>query len=115
MSTKKVFYRVSNKDTHQGVWYDINGNFTGLIHNEFGFCKNNQLLMEYDSTLSGYLSATDSLETLYNWFPKEDILKLQEHGWYIHRYESQDYKFYDRFQHYVINQENMKPVGTIVL
>lgn len=37
----KLFYRVCNHETEQGLWYSFNGNFTGLIHNEFNFCKNN--------------------------------------------------------------------------
>ena len=30
----KRFYRVSNVETQQGLWYNFNGEFTGLIHNE---------------------------------------------------------------------------------
>ena len=71
--------------------------------------------MDFDEELVGYLSATDSLETLYNWFTKEDIIKLQEHGWFIHVYETDDYHFYDRFQHQVISQANSKLLEKIEL
>lgn len=111
----KEFYRVSHQDTHQGVWYDITGNFTGLIHKEFNFCKNSNLAMDYDTELVGYLSATTSLEDLYQWFPIEDIRKLQEYGWFIHKYKSADYKFYERFQHEVINQDTMECIEKIVI
>ena len=102
----KQFYRVCNINTQQGLWYDFKGDFTGLIHNQFNFCKNNNLEMNFDEELVGWLSATDSLESLYQWFPKEDIIKLQEKDWYIHVYESNDYKFYEKFQHLIINQNN---------
>jgi len=108
-----MFYRVCNINTGQGLWYDYNGKFTGLIHNEFNFCQNNSLKMDYDPELVGWLSATDSIDTLWNWFSKQDIIQLQEHGWYIHTYETTDYKFYERFQHYVINQNNIKLVDVI--
>lgn len=110
-----IFYRVSKEETQQGVWYDIEGKFTGLIHDKFNFCKHNKLVMDFDPEIVGYLSATDDLEKLFEWFPKEDIIKLQEHGWFIHKYESEDFRFYERFQHYIINQNNMKVLEKIVL
>jgi len=99
----------------QGLWYDFKGTHTGLIHNEFNFCLNKDLKMDFDPELKGYLSATDSLETLYNWFTKEDIINLQKHNYFIHVFESDDYKFYDRFQHLVINQSKSKLIDKIVL
>lgn len=111
----KQFYRVCNVDTQQGLWYNFSGEFTGLIHDKFNFCKNKDLLMDFDLELTGYLSATDSLDTLYNWFSEEDIKQLQKHGWYIHVYETDDYKFYEKFQHLVINQNKAKLIQKIEL
>jgi hypothetical protein len=111
----KEFYRVSHVKTQQGLWYDVNGGFTGLIHSQMNFCKHNQLAMDYDETIRGYLSATPSLETLFEWFPKNDIIRLQEHNFFIHVFESDDYKFYERFQHFVINQETSKLIKKIIL
>jgi hypothetical protein len=109
------FYRVNHLETQQGLWYDFKGEFTGLIHNEFDFCLNNKLKMDFDPELVGWLSATDSLEALYNWFPKDDIIKLQNHLWFIHVYETEDVKFYERFQHQVIKQDTAKLLGVIKL
>ena len=111
----KKYYRVCNKETLQGLWYDYKGQFTGLIHEEFAFCTNNKLEMDFDPEIVGWLSATDSLETLYNWFSKEDITCLQKHGWFIHEFEAVDAKFYERFQHQVINQETSKVLRVIDL
>lgn len=102
----KLFYRVANIKTKQGLWYDSNGEFTGLIHNEFNFCQNKDLRMPFDMDLVGWLSATDSLEDLFNWFPKKDIEKLEQHGWYITVYEADDFKEYKN--HLVISQETSK-------
>lgn len=112
---KKTFYRVANTETGQGLWYDQQGNFTGLIHSEFNFCLHKDLKMDFDPELSGYLSATDSLEDLHKWFPKEDIKRLQDFGYSIHVYESADYKFYERFQHLVINQESAVLINKLTL
>lgn len=102
---KKKFYRVCHKDTLQGLWYDYQGQFTGLIHNDFNFCANNKLEMDFDPEIVGWLSATESLEQLWQWFTEEDISKLQEHGWFIHEFEAEHYKVYDRFQHIIIKQD----------
>jgi hypothetical protein len=101
----KRFYRVSNTKTQQGLWYDFTGNFTGHIHKSFNFCQNSALAMDFDESIVGYLSATPELESLFHWFSKEDIAKLQQWGYYIHVYESDDYWFYEKFQHYVIKQD----------
>lgn len=99
----KLYYRIAHKETKQGLWYDSKGDFTGLIHNEFNFCMNNKLQMPFDPDLVGWLSATDTLEDLFNWFSKKDIEKLEQHGWYVTVYESEKVKQYKN--HLVICQE----------
>jgi hypothetical protein len=112
---KRIFFRVSNLESQQGLWYDFKGNFTGLIHTEFDFCTNSQLRMDYDDNLRGYLSATEDIDTLYNWFTKEEILRLQSNGYFIHEFESKDYWFYEPFQHWVINQGSSILTKRIIL
>jgi len=112
METKR-FYRVANTETNQGLWYDINGNFTGLIHDKFTFCLNTKLPMPYDENIIGYLSTTDKLEDLFNWFTKDDIIKLEEYGYYISIFESNDYKVYEN--HWVIKQDSAKLVERILI
>ena len=109
------YFRVCHVDTMQGLWYQFNGEFTGLIHDKFNFCANRDLKMDFDPEIVGWLSVVDTLESLYNWFTQDDIRKLQEHGWYIHEFESEDCKFYERFQHSVINKETSKVVRKIEL
>lgn len=98
----KLYYRVANKNTGQGLWYDSAGNFTGLIHGEFNFCVNNQLTMPYDEDLVGWLSATDSLDDLFLWFTTDDIEALEEHGYFITVYSAELAKTYKN--HLVICQ-----------
>ena len=61
--------------------------------------------MDFDDEIVGWLSATDSLETLFHWFTVEDIKQLQKHGWFIHVFVAEDIKFYERFQHQIIKQD----------
>ena len=103
-----TYFRVCHKDTLQGLWYDYSGNFTGLIHDKFNFCQHHQLKMDFDESIIGWLSATEKLDDLWNWFPKSDIKILQEFGWYIHEFEANDVKFYDRFQHTIIKQDTSR-------
>jgi hypothetical protein len=109
----KTYFRVCHKDSLQGLWYDFNGEFTGLIHDKFKFCKNTELKMDFDIELVGWLSAVDSLEKLYHWFTEDDIRKLQEHGWFIHEFEAVETKFYDKFQHLVIKQDSSRVINII--
>lgn len=111
----KIFYRVCNEKTQQGLWYNQDGNFTGLIHDKFSFCQNSELKMDFDEEIVGWLSAVENLEDLWKWFSKEDIKKLQEHGWFIYEYEAIHVKFYDRFQHLIINQNTSKVIRKIEL
>ena len=69
--------------------------------------------MNFDPELVGFLSATTDLEELKNWFSDADIAKLGEFGWFIHEYEAEVYKFYERFQHFVICQKTSKLIGKI--
>lgn len=110
MSNKKTYFRVSNKETLQGLWYAFNGEFTGLIHSDFSFCQNNALRMDFDDEIVGWLSAVETLDNLFHWFSKDDIKVLQKHGWYIHEFEADEVKFYERFQHTVIKQDTSKVV-----
>jgi len=109
------FYRVCNNITKQGLWYTQEGIHTGFIHNKFDFCANSNLPMDFDPELVGWLSAVMSIEDLYKWFTKEDILELQKHDYFIYEYEVTGYKFYERFQHFGINQKTSKPVKQIIL
>jgi nicotinic acid phosphoribosyltransferase len=110
MSSKQTYFRVCHKDTLQGLWYAFNGEFTGLIHNQFSFCANTNLAMDFDEEIVGWLSAVETLENLFFWFTEKDIKALQKHGWFIHEFEAEDVKFYERFQHTVIKQDTSKVV-----
>lgn len=110
---KKEFYRVANNITGQGLWYDQLGNFTGLIHDKFNFCMNKDLPMPFDKEIVGWLSVTDVYDNLFLWFSKEDILKLQEHGYSITVYEAEKYKEYQN--HHIICQQTSKMIKQISL
>lgn len=88
----RLFYRVG-VETEQGLWYNKNGEFTGLIHNDFKWLKASNLQMPFDLELRGYLSVADSLEHLYQWFSREEIIALQKQGFFIYEYEATDYKW----------------------
>jgi len=111
----KTFYRVCNPESEQGLWYDFKGKFTGLIHTDFNFCANSKLEMPFDPELVGWLSAVENLDDLWVWFSQEDIVELQKHGWYIHSYLVDNFKFYDTFSHYVICQTTSKIKEKIIL
>jgi len=111
----KRFYRVCNLDTMQGLWYDFKGEFTGLIHNDFKFCDNSELKMDFNPEIVGWLSAVEEVDQLWAWFSKRDIKELQTYGYFIHQFESTEHKFYERFQHTIIKQSESIATQKIVL
>ena len=100
---KKLFYRVGDTKSEQGLWYDPKGNFTGLIHTKFNFCMNHDLPMPFDEDIVGWVSTTDDFSNLFHWFSKEDILRLEEYGYRIALYEATEYRIYTN--HWVIKQD----------
>jgi len=99
----KLFYRVANVESQQGLWYNFNGEFTGLIHNEFKFCTNHNLPMPFTPELVGWLSATETLEELFFWFTEQDITELEKFGFKITLYEANEYKIFEN--HWIIKQD----------
>jgi hypothetical protein len=107
----KVFYRVGHKDNQQGLWYTPEGVFTGSIHSEYKFCLNHALEMPYDKAIVGWISATPTLDELFQWFPIEDIRQLETFGFSILKYDAKDFKEYAN--HWVIKQDTSVMVQAI--
>lgn len=108
----KRFYRVENPTTKNGLWYDKNGHFTGVIHKEkFKELQNNNLPMPYNSEIVNYLSVAESLEDLDKWFNEKDMDILKPYGYVIAEYESDDYKIVEN--HYVMNKFKAKRLRTL--
>lgn len=71
--------------------------------------------MSFDLEIVGYLSVADSLEHLYQWFSKEEILALQKLNFFIYEYEAIDYKFYEPYKYNVINEKTSIITNKIIL
>ena len=99
----KLFYRIG-VDNQQGLWYNKSGEFTGLIRKQYNWLTASVLIMPFEQELVGYLSVADSLEHLYQWFSREEILKLQEDNFLVYEYLASDFKFYNLYNHNVINE-----------
>lgn len=69
--------------------------------------------MEFDTEMVGWLSATESLEVLFHWFSREEILRLQEYGFQVVVFEATEYRQYNG--HWLIKQNSSVIVETIAL
>ena len=65
----KSYYRVCHYETLQGLWYAFNGDFTGLIHDKFKFCLNNELELECNVD-----PEYDKKEMIKVWLPYNEII-----------------------------------------
>lgn len=69
--------------------------------------------MPFDPDIAGWLSATETLDELFQWFSIEDIDKLEKYGYSICLYEASEYKYYKN--HWVINQKKSNLIETLSL
>lgn len=98
-----IFYRVAHNETGQGLWYDNAGNYTGLIRDVYSFCKNTRLPMPFDPEVRGWLSATRSMDELFEWFPQCDIIQLERYGYYATEYKAAFARKYEN--HWLIHAQ----------
>lgn len=104
---KQLFYRVENPATVHGLWYNKDGTYTGRIHTpEFSGLRLKDLPMPFDPTIVGWVSVTDTEETLKDWFDDNDMNILRPKGFKISVYESDEYRF--NGSHWVMKQSSAK-------
>lgn len=105
------FYRIQHPEG-LGLWYNTSGEFKEEIAKMDVACKD--LEMGYDEQCAGgYHSATDSLKSLFEWFSPEEIVDLQKLSYFINVYDSEDFKFCDKYNHWLFSKHNYKHVATI--
>lgn len=108
----KTFFRIGNMYTQDGLWYNQDGEYTGLIHKDYEYCRSSKLPMKFDKDIVGYLSATETFSDLLNWFPISDIHQLEMKDFRVCIYQSDDYKQHNG--HWLISKDS-KLVGKYLL
>lgn len=109
----RIFYRVQELGTTKGLWYDRDGIFNNRIQTkeEFGFLRHKNLPMEKDDAIPiGWLSATHSLQTLFDWFNMDELRILKSRNIYLfgYRVSYENYMWYSKYNHYLINSQNFE-------
>ena len=102
---EKTFYRVGTTD-QSGMWYDQKGNFHGAMNTPaFRMLKCSEVRMPFCKETAGFLSATETIEELEGWFPKEDMAVLKPLGFKILAYKATVYKYHEQNKHWLIDQK----------
>lgn len=108
-------YRVGNT---QGLWYDADGNYTGLIHKlEDGAAG--ALPMGFDPIFrtdgQKWISVTTSLETLRNWFSEADMRELLPQGYVVEEIDALRHRqvSFEGFSHEVYSARDAISIRTI--
>lgn len=87
-----LIYRVDNPTSYKGCWYNKDGSFNNSILELTG-AKSRDLPMGYDPSIAGgWISATDELNKIPDWFSFKDLLELQKGGYGLYEYEVTDYR-----------------------
>lgn len=85
-------YRVTSTDKDCSFWYDENGQ-PSEVFKEYGWLTASKLPMPFDQNMVGWLSGTFTMEQLYGWFSKEELIELCKDGKYcLHEYETNEWR-----------------------
>lgn len=105
-------YRVGKRIADdQGLWYDKDGNYTGLIHTVPGAAAA-ALPMGFDPIFRAdgqrWISVTDTPAALPNWFSRDDMRVLFPRGYDVMEIEVLRYRrfFFEGFQHEVYSKDD---------
>lgn len=80
----QTLYRVANKQTEEGLWYQKDGTYSGLITRvEGALCQH--VPMAFDPSIRGFLSACDNTSDMSNWFSLVDLKNLYSRGYRLYR------------------------------
>ena len=111
---KQLFYRVQQEGNTKGLWYDRDGTFNNRIVDEYSFLRAHSLPMEFDSACSGgWLSAVARIEDLAVWFDNWEMQQLQASKIFIFAYTTEQIRWYEPYNHYLIHAETSLPVMKI--
>lgn len=103
---RATLYRVGRADNAQGLWYDGQGAYTGLIHNLKDGAAG-ALPMGFDPIFRAegrrWISVTESLETLKRWFSEQDMRELLPQGYVVQEIDAVEHRryFFEGFNHEV--------------
>lgn len=76
----KFFYRIGHPDSGNGLWYDKNGKWTGLAVDKYNL-RAGAIPMGYDPLIRNWISVTDTIEKLDNWFTPDEMKVLAADGY----------------------------------
>lgn len=110
---EKLFFRVHHPD-NLGLWYNAQGEFIKEISKHAIGCADLEMDPNPDCA-GGYLSCTESLDTLFDWFTKEEIQRLEEAGYRTCVFKSNDFKFHEKYKHFLFKQEGALLVAQMKL
>ena len=108
---EKLFYRVHHP-RDLGLWYNGKAEFTNEIEKLDLKCA--KLDMSFDDNCAGgFISCTDTLDNLYNWFSREELLKLVDNGYDVLVFKAEESKFHEKFKHHLFKKEGSIIVAKI--
>ena len=84
-------YRIENKVSMHGMWYDNNGNYKPII---FDLCPNSiakdfpmDFCLDHKKDGKTWYSSGKSKENMQHWFSKEDAKNLIKNGFKLYEFE----------------------------
>lgn len=89
-----TLYRVENRLTNQGLWYDRYGRYNAFIR-QFGDALCHDVPMGFDNRLKDggdWLSACDNVQDMAKWFNLHDLQRLHALGYRLYQIDVDFYR-----------------------
>lgn len=107
-----TLYRVGKRIGQDGLWYDKDGNKTGLIHKlKEGNAKHLPMDKHPIFRSDGYnwISTTDTIEMLPKWFSENDMKELIPQNYEVFKIDVSEYRrfHFESYTHEVFSVHQM--------
>lgn len=111
MKQDKLFFRVHHPDG-KGLWYNKNAEFTQEIAKLDLSCAGLEMNHD-DDCAGGFLSCTDSMDSLFDWFGREELFKLRDNGYNICIFKAEEHKFHEKYKHFLFKERGSLLIATV--
>lgn len=107
----KLFYRVHHPEG-KGLWYNENAIFTKEIGKLDIACADLEM-DQNEECAGGFLSCTDSMDSLFDWFGRDELFRLRDAGYDICIFKAEKAKFHEKYKHFLFQKEGSLLIAKI--
>lgn len=104
-----ILYRIQNKETKDGMWYNSDGTYNGIIKELSDGLSADAPMPEdqyRNKNNKQWISSVPLLNYLFEWFSMKDIIELKERGYGLYEIKCSDYRKISKTE-YIFRREDI--------